>query len=217
MNLEKASMQEKLFVLEDAARHVAKLHAIDADLVRPGAKAHGVRVIEGDLFTPTQRHNYNPRIPRGTEGEAKRLADCQTIIGVCEDYRQSDEVVQELRLDPRKTAVFATAGGAVQPDSARFKADVAFYVAVFDVNPQAEIKLTYHNHVCGGANYFTGKEMEQVFADPHRGPSVETEKMDAYGLRMYEAIKAVRYEAKVSLYRSNVGPDNDYKGLSRIA
>jgi len=45
----------------EASRKIARLHVGDADLVRPGAKKHGVNVVEGGLF---MRMSAGDRYPK---------------------------------------------------------------------------------------------------------------------------------------------------------
>lgn len=210
-------MDELLHAMMAAASKVNELHNGDADLVRPGAKHHGVRVIEGDLFTPTDKGNYNPRIPNGSKEEAQRLAQVSTLLGVCEDYRQSDEVVHspELDLDLQNTAIFSTAGGDAQPDQQRFEADVNFYVSFLDLKPDARVILVHHTNICGGANYYTSGEMKQIRET--EGKDGEVKKMNEFGGKMFDAIRMRKPNANVSLWLSEVGEDNHFERLTQVA
>lgn len=216
MPAQEKSRRELMFVVEDAAKRVARLHSMDADLVRSGAKAHGVSVVEGDLFKALVKHNYNPRLPAGTEREAEKLGQVSSLLVVCEDYRQSYEVANDhvLALSLDNTAVLATAGGAAQPDTERFTGDVSFLSAVLGLNPRAEVVLTHHIGVCGGANYYTNGHMKEV--REKFGVGQEIEEMNNYGARMYEAIKANCPESRLSLWLSRVSDSDQYEGLVKL-
>jgi len=194
---------------------VARLHAGDADLVRPGAEKHGVNVVEGDLFTAMSPGDYNPRLPEGSREEAEKLSKACRMLVVCEDYRQSADVAEDLGINPKQDAVFATAGGDTQPDQARFEADVNFLTAILRMNPSLKLILTHHIGVCGGANHYTSGEMAKIRAG-EKGEEKEIEEMNRRGKQMYDAIIKEVPEATVKQYLVMVDVDNEYKGMIEV-
>lgn len=201
----------------EASREVRRLHIEeynDADLVRSGAEQHGVNVVEGSIFSRMSAGNYNPRLPLGTESEASQFRGAEKLLVVCEDYRQSEDVASDPKLGIMQVvdAVFATAGADTQPDEDRFEADVAWIIAVIDLNPSIAVILTHHIGVCGGANYFTKGEMAKTRA---RSVQEEIEAMNKYGRGMYERIVQDRPEANVSSYLVMVDEHDEYGGLVR--
>lgn len=160
--------------LKIAIQAVRKVFGIDADLVRPGAEAHGVNVTEGNMITPLSEGNYNARIPDGSEKEIEAVRKAKTIAFICEDFRQSHKAAQEFQAD----VVFASAGGPVQPDASRREAMGNLAVALHRVNPGATFIFAYHTEICGGANHFTSKGMEQIYKE--KGPEAEFEEMTKF-------------------------------------
>lgn len=206
-----AKMMDRLM---SAASTVAQLHSGDADLVRPGAERHGVQVIEGDMFTEMSLGNYNPRLPNGSEGEASALVNIQRLLVVCEDYRQSGEVAREIGITFPGDAVFASAGGDVQPDQERFKADVDFILSLLNVNPDLKVILSHHIGVCGGADYYTEGHMAEVRKEG--GEPAEEKAMNMLGQGMFDAIFTVKPEANIQQYLVRVDSNDKYGGLVEV-
>lgn len=201
--------QEKLTKhspLEVAIDMVKKLHAGDPNLVREGAKHHGVQVTEGNLLTPIEHHAYNFRSPQGTKEEIQAIQEATTIVAGCMDYRQSDAIAEQYTDEP--TALFFfTAGGAAQPDEARFQADVEFLIQASNVSG-ADLDLYFHTGVCGGANYYTHGEMKTIH-DGENGIAAEQEHMDQYGIQFAHALVERGIDAdKIHLHRVAINEQN---------
>lgn len=200
--------------IQRVAKRVAQLHAGDADLVREGAKHHGVQVVERTLFEPLESGQYNPHLPTGSEEEAQRLSKVRKFVKMCMDYRQSGDVVSdpELGITEGEDAVWADAGGAAQPDQERFDADVDFVVAVAQVNPTAEFMFLVHDHVCGGANFYTKGEAKRVREE--EGSEAEDNFMVGYGHRFAEAVLAKAPNANVRMGLAKVDDNEEYAGVT---
>lgn len=160
--------------LKIAILAIQQVFSIDAALVRPGAAAHHVEVTEGNMITPLSEGNYNARIPDGSPEEIEAVKQAKTIAFICEDFRQSHKAAKEFEAD----VVFASAGGAVQPDDIRREAMVNLAIAMNRVNPNAKFIVAYHTEICGGANHFTSKNMERIRKE--QGPEAELEKMTEF-------------------------------------
>lgn len=163
---------------------VQKVFSIDADLVREGADTHHVEVTEGNMIEPLSEGNYNARIPNGLPEEIDAIKRAKTIAFICEDFRQSHKAAQEFKAD----VVFASAGGVVQPDRYRRDAMANLAFAMHQVNPDAKFIFAYHMEICGGANHFTDKKMEQIYKE--QGPEAEFKKMTEFARKFInKAIK----------------------------
>lgn len=181
-------MNPEAKVLE-AMRVFVDLYQGDGDLVRPGAEHHGVQVVEGDVFDPLSRGNYNFRIPRRVDGaSARRLIGAKRTTWVCEDYRQSAEAAEALGLRPETgdDAVFGVAGGAAQPEQSRFDAMVDLSASLYGANPEMEQVFVVHDEVCGGANYYTNGEMKEIREE--QGVNAEQSRMIGFRTRLVDAL-----------------------------
>lgn len=131
----------------------------DPDLVREGAKQHGVEVTEGTILEAPIKHAYSARIPTGSKEEIEAIEKTTKVVLACMDYRQVYEVYEGFD----KPAVFiADAGGAAQPNEDRFHLTVELLSAIHAINPRATLLLTGHDEVCGGANFFTKGDMKRI-------------------------------------------------------
>jgi hypothetical protein len=166
------------------------LYSGDGDLVREGAKHHRVQVIEGgDVFGELSPGNYNFRIPREIDLETvRKLIKAKRVAWVCEDYRQSEEVVDALGLHPESgdDAVFGVAGGAAQPEQSRFDAMVDLSASLYIANPDMEQIFVVHDGVCGGANFYTNKGMERIVQEG--GTEAEQAKMIEFRTKLVNAL-----------------------------
>ncbi|MFH2085313.1 MAG: hypothetical protein ABII21_00765 [bacterium] len=194
-----------------ASKEIQRLHngrkagRNDADLVRPGAAKHGVRVVEGGIFFPMSLGNYNPRLPVESDKEAEKVEAARRLVVVCEDYRQSGDVINDPEIGYEEgDIVFATAGGPVQPDSERLNADVEWINAVIELNPGIAVIFVHHLRVCGGANYFTHQEMERIFAD---GAGAEAE---AFEMERRAAIMPSMIDSSSAQYVALLDEDDEY-------
>ena len=130
--------------LQHAALRVAELHKGDADLVREGAKHHGVQVVERTIFEPVSRGidnrgDYNPHLPTGFAEEAAKIKRAKKILKGCIDYRQSADIVDdpEVGVTEGEDVIWLDAGGPAQPNEERFQADVEFSAVMLKENPDA--------------------------------------------------------------------------------
>jgi hypothetical protein len=185
----------------------------DGDLVRPGAAKHQVEVRERGIFDPVMTGHYNFGLPKSDD--AVRLTQAHRVVIACEDYRQVSQVAQALQLD-NTDAFITVAGGAAQPDQARFEAMVELLSAIYQANPIADFILVAHNEVCGGANHFTQGQMAQIRQEQD-GEKLESEKMAEYVRQLKKALLAKGVnQNKVSLLMAKVTPDNRFETLISI-
>ncbi len=210
--------QEKLTKqspLEVAIAMVKNLHAGDPDLVREGAKHHGVQVTEGNLLTPIEHHAYNFRSPQGSKEEIEAITKSKKLVAGCMDYRQSDAIAKQYTDEP--TALFFfTAGGAAQPDEKRLQADVQFLAEASRVSG-ADIDLFTHTGVCGGANHYTHGEMKSIH-DGENGIVAEENRMDQYGTQFAHALVEQGVAAgKIRLNRVAITETNEISVIEPVA
>jgi len=194
---------------------VKKLHAGDPDLVREGAKHHGVQVTEGGLLKPIEPHAYNFRSPEGTAQELDALAHAKKIVVGCMDYRQSDRIAKEH--PEADTILFLNAGGVAQPNADRLQADTDFVAAAYKQGQEPDVHLYYHTGVCGGANHFTDGKMKQIHDDPSQGDMVEKTEMDVFGKQYTQALidRGIPQE-KLHLYRIDLDAKNAVVDIASI-
>lgn len=175
----------------DAALIVRNSRKIkDPSLVRESAEKHGVPISEGIFFEQVVRGAYNPRIPAATTREALKMKKVRTVKRLCMDYRGSGRV----GYIGEGEVAWSDAGGALQPNDERFNQDMQLWDAIFALNPDVYVDLYYHLDICGGGNYFTGKELEKAHA---RG--VEEEFVQQFVLPYYSAVAKLRTSGGVEL------------------
>jgi hypothetical protein len=138
--------------LIQALRAVQTAFNVEANLVRPGAVLHGISIVEGNLLQPMTRGAYNPRVPDLSQKEIDAITTGKRFAIICEDYRQSAQVVEELH---NPSVVLSTAGGPDQPDETRRSALAKALYEISMVNPTVEFDLVFHNGICGGCKHYT--------------------------------------------------------------
>ena len=174
---------QKIQRVREAMQRVHKLYESDPDLVREGAKHHGVEVVVGNMIDPIAKKAYNARIPEGTEEEIAAVQQQDAVIGVqCMDWRQSKDLADMIH----PNASISTAGGAAQPDDERRQALVDLLVAIHEFNPTAKFELFAHTGVCGGMNHFTHGEAKKVHDE--QGPEIEFDLMAESVQQMRDAM-----------------------------
>lgn len=194
---------------------VKKLHAGDPDLVREGAKHHGVTVTEGGLLTPVEPHAYNFRSPEGTAQEVAAITHAKTLVVGCMDYRQSDRIAKEH--PGSDTVLFLNAGGAAQPNHDRLQADTEFVAEAYKQGQTPDIYLYYHTGVCGGANYFTDGKMKHIHDDPSQGEAAEKSEMDSFGKQFLDALAGRGVPGdKLHLYRIDLDAKDAVAGITPV-
>lgn len=198
------------------------IHAKDPDLVREGAKHHGVPVSEKTLLEAIEKRAYNFRVPHGDrqnkemkavrEAEFQAIMEAKHIIVGCMDYRQSDAIAAQHR--EKNTFFFFTAGGAVQPTDDRFSADVRF-VAIAAQASGADVDLYYHTGVCGGANHFTDGKMKHVHE--HEGLKGEIAQMDPYAMGYaQELVEFGIGQNRIKIHRVDINDQNEVMSIVDI-
>lgn len=200
--------------LKFAILEVQQVYAIDADLVRPGAEAHHVKVTEGDMITPLSEGNYNARIPSGSPEEIEAIKHAKTIAFICEDFRQSHKAASEFQAD----VVFASAGGVVQPDSIRREAMVNLALMMHRVNPAAMFKFAFHTELCGGAKHFTGGD-EGTMATKYEKEGVKGElpEMMKYASQFIKAVQRAGVPAdRMELHAVHLHQGHSPEGHSHL-
>jgi len=204
------SIKERLL---SALQKVAHLYDIDPKLVEAGAKAHHTTVTVGDMFTPPELGKYNARLPQGNAAEIDALEGIKSITVMCEDFRQSGQVVSELKLSVGRgaDAIFASAGGAAQPEAARRAAAVEMIAAIYALNKNVVVRLVVHTNVCGGADHFTEG---QARAEHDKSLAGEKTFMKSFENQMFQELVAAGVpKDSISMYVSNVREDNSFEGL----
>jgi hypothetical protein len=198
--------------LFNALTEVKNLFCIEADLVRPGAEHHGVSIVEGNILTPMKEHSYNPRVPEATKEEIQAIKNTDRFAVICEDYRQSYEVVRELNNPP---VVLSTAGGPDQPDGKRRMAIAHLLKESYAVNPAIKFDLVFHNGICGGCKHFTDGETARI--QETYGVDGENAIMEDFALALVQDTVALGVPTDaIRLYRSNVGDDDTFCGLTPL-
>lgn len=209
-------------LLKHAITTVHHTHEKDPDLVREGAKHHGVKVSEKTLLEAIEERAYNFRVPHGDrrnklmketrQEELEAIMNAKHIIVGCMDYRQSAQI-SKLHQE-EKTIFFFTAGGAVQPTDDRFSEDVQF-VAIAAQASGADVDLYYHTGVCGGANHFTDGEMRKIH--DRDGLAGEINAMDPYAMGFaQELVEFGINQSRIKIHRVDINDQNEVMGIVDI-
>jgi len=208
--------QEKLQRLTDAMNTFNMITAGDADLVRPGAEHHGVEVIERGVEGPLSYGDYNRLSCQNPSQDAARAARAETVVLICEDYRQSGQYTQErfhgrsrgtlargTQVEvPQNALIITSAGGPAEFDSTRYAAHRDLLAAIFAANPSVNFELVTHTGVCGGIAHQTGRENARILEQ--KGALAEHEYMDNFVIKLIK-----------DLQRSGV-PNSKMKGLVAV-
>jgi len=189
----------------------------DLDLVREGAKQHGVELTSGGMFDMPTKGAYSLRIPGDStkrQEEITRLKACNTLTFVCMDYRQTGQVTEETHPD----GVIANAGGPVQPNQDRFNASIALVRAILGVNPDVTLNLVGHVGVCGGANHFTDGHMKKLHQQDINNPGnhEEWDAMKEMLLKFYTALQEAGVK-KMKVGLAKIDNDNIYQEIEWLS
>jgi rhodanese-related sulfurtransferase len=216
--------------LISALKKLAQVFPVEKELglIKAGAEAHGIKMSPGNFFTPLvmtkdELGAYNARSasPENVEILAKNLSKVKSLTVICEDYRQSAQAVEELRLDQinHHDAVLAIAGGPTQPregkDAERHQALVEFISAFHEIDPNAEINLIAHNQKCGGHAHFVGTGAKAL---AEKGKKAEDEIMiHDLKLMAQDLIEQGVDSQKLHLMLAQVNEDDSYAGLKQVS
>jgi len=201
-------------------------------LVKAGAKAHGVNLSEGGVFdslemTSEGKGAYNARLVKQDEDLeelALGLQKAESLTVICEDYRQSAQVANELGInnDDGKDAILATAGGPTQPmegdNLERHNSLVEFIIAFHEVNSTALIRLIAHDGVCGGhASYIgTAKKAREAKKEEDLEEAVKAEDTVMIAHVRILAIQLVENKVDKEILKgglAKVSEENKYQGI----
>jgi hypothetical protein len=194
-----------------AIQTVKRLHAGDPDLVREGAKHHGVSVTTGSMIDAITPHAYNFRIPEGTTQEIQAIKEATTLVVGCMDYRQSDAIAKR----HPDTPLFFTAGGAAQPNIERLEADVIFVAESFKSNKnQPKIELYVHTGVCGGANHFTDGAIKKIHDE---NSNQESTAMEGFGIEFVRKLQMNGVPGDhIKLHAVDINNDNTIAAIRNV-
>jgi len=206
--------ESNLAHLSDVMKKFHTAFANDPNLVREGAKHHGVNVTEGTILDAPISHAYSARIPTGSKEELEAIQKAPVIVLGCMDYRQVHELYEQYG----SPAVFiADAGGAAQPNEDRFNMTVELLTAIHAVNPEARLILTGHIEVCGGADHFTGGKMKEIRSGKN-GKEEEIEVMSNYLQKTASALKKAGVSQDVmEINLALVDEKNTFRGIKPLS
>jgi hypothetical protein len=204
------SINEKSLIL--ALDNVRRLYAGDADLIRLYANKHQIDVIEGNLLSPFKELAFNPHIPAASDEEIAAIKLATNFAVICDDYRQSAQVVLQLN---NPEVVLSVAGGPVQPEANRKSTMTNLLAQSYKTNPNIKFTCVFHNNGCVGSDYFSNGKINEIRKS--NGILGENKIMTEYALEFIQELTILGVPlTQINLYLSSIDENNRYSNLQKI-